>query len=230
MASIFSRNSRLCVFTSFNSSCMNDRLICLFMNLLYHFFHDFSRPLVLCGVALVFDMFTQSGWQGRENAIPGSAKTDCQTEYAVRAGELGSGWQALPGSLTSCALCGRERAESIIFAIVSHHRFALLWLCGVALILYSEKTPRERERTIRRLIWMSWEKLRYFLTRLKPVVGAKRRWCSALLWILKYCLISCSLAISKCCCRGVALFALNAEILYLVLKNRNIYGIMVLRE
>ena len=51
MASIFSRNSRLCVFTSFNSSCMNDRLICLFMDLLYHFFHVFSRPLVLCGVA-----------------------------------------------------------------------------------------------------------------------------------------------------------------------------------
>ena len=40
----FFRTSDMCVFTYFNSSCMNDRLICLFMNLLYHFFHDFSSP------------------------------------------------------------------------------------------------------------------------------------------------------------------------------------------
>ena len=40
---------------------MNDRLICLFMNLLYHFFHDFSRPWVLCGVAFDVSINTLLG-------------------------------------------------------------------------------------------------------------------------------------------------------------------------
>ena len=50
--SICSRNSLLCVWTSFNSSLKNDRFICLFIPLFYHFFVNFSTSSSLCGVAL----------------------------------------------------------------------------------------------------------------------------------------------------------------------------------
>ena len=52
--SICSRNSLLCVLTSFSSSLKNDRFICLFIPLFYHFFVNFSTASSSCGVALIF--------------------------------------------------------------------------------------------------------------------------------------------------------------------------------